>query len=111
MMSQALVALDMGSEQALRKINWRERRQVRAAVRRNRRDILKDAFNSFAEQDETVERVEWGDDPDDDTPILDFWRWLIDNERIQAFMTFLVDKFLPALFEIIVTFIGALAIL
>lgn len=110
-LSSAFVALDLAGEKALDRLSWRERRQARAAFRRNRRDILADAFSDFSAGLAEAPEVGVGEDDGDDRPLLDFWQWLIENTKIQEFMTFLVEVFLPRLFELIVAFITALAVL
>ena len=103
------MALDEKLDEALgkqRDLGFFERKRLRRRIWKNRRDVLKDAFNGFIDVETGgKERIEWGSDDDDNTPFLDFWKWLIEGERIQKFMTFLVEVFLPQLFNLIMMFI------
>lgn len=84
-----------------------ERRALRKRLRASVGDVVLAAAKEFATRESVA--VEDGEDETDDRPILAFWKWLIENERIQKFMKFLVEEFLPALFQIIVALISALA--
>ena len=89
-------------------LNWFERRQMRRRVWKNRRDVVIDSFRQFLEtvpDGEFASGVTLGEDDSDDRPIIEFWQWLIESDRIQAFMTFLVEDFLPKLFQLIMMFV------
>ena len=89
-------------------LSFSERRAVRQKARGLFRAAISEAFSLFAaENGGTFE----DEDGDSDTPIIDFWKWLIESGKIQVFMQFMVKEFLPALFELIIALISALAVI
>lgn len=110
MLATAYMAFDEAAERVISKVTFRHRVAVRLRLRGQRRGLLRGAFQEFRTRGEKPDEApDLGDDDGSDTPLLDFWRWIIESGKIQAFMSFLVNEFLPKLFEIIIMIIEALS--
>lgn len=107
-MNQIFFQMDMAVEEALSRstLTFAERRAARRNFRRSRRAALGMAAAEFA----AANGYEFDDgDGDSDTPILDFWKWLIESGKLSEFLQKLVNEYLPKIFQMILEFISAIA--
>jgi hypothetical protein len=110
--------IKLGFEEALdaslskSKLNFRERAAMRAKLRRHSFDFMGEAMVKFRDSLPEGEKANAPILDDEGTwfeNLLEFWKWLIESGKIQEFMKFLVETFLPALFKLIITLITAIA--
>ena len=91
---------------AKRNLGFGERFAARREYRSQRRSIFKDFCRTFAEREGTPFL-----EGDGDRPILEFWKWLIENEKVQAFWRFVLEEALPAVIEFISKLLPLIAVL
>ena len=106
-MTTLLVAYELALDETLNRstLGFRERRMVRRLLIQHWESVVRDAMEKFRS---AHGGPALGED-DDATPVIDFWKWILENEKVAEFIRIIIEEVLPAILKFIELLIPIIA--